>query len=76
MIECDEIITVMDIVSTKMRKTIAKNIRSTASVNFQSKKVRDFCILHTVLLVAILLLVIIIICYYYAKKKDINALTI
>ena len=76
MIECDETITVMNIVSTKMTNTIATNFTSTASINCQSKKVRDCYILHRVLLVIILLLMIIIICYYYAKQKCINALTI
>ena len=76
MIECDEIITVMDIVSTKMTNTIATNVTSTASINFHSKKVTDCYILDTVLLVIILLLIINIICYYYAKRKGINALTI
>ena len=43
-IECDEIITVMDIVSTKKINTIAANVTSTASINCHSKKVRDiFC---------------------------------
>ena len=67
--ECDEIIIVMDIVSTKMTNTIAANITSTPSINCYSKKVRYCHILHTVLLVIILLLIIIIICYYYAKQK-------
>ena len=75
MIECDEIITVMDIVSTKMTNTIATNVTSTTSINCHSKKVRDCNILHTVLLVIILLLLIIM-CYNSAKRKDINALTI
>ena len=48
MIEWDEIISVMDIVSTKMTNTIAKNVTSTASINCHSKKVRDCYILHTV----------------------------
>ena len=69
MIECDEITTVMDIVSTKMTNTIETNVTITASINCHSKKVRDCYILHTVLLVIILLLIIIIICYHYAKKK-------
>ena len=47
-IEWDEIISVMDIVSTKMTNTIAKNVTSTASINCHSKKVRDCYILHTV----------------------------
>ena len=48
MIDWDEIISVMNIVSTKMTNTIAKNVTSTASINCQSKKVRDCYILHTV----------------------------
>ena len=71
MIECDEIITVMDIVSKKTTNIIATNITSTALINCHNKKVRDCYILHTVLLV-ILLLLIIIICYYYAKQKVIK----
>ena len=43
-----EIITVMDIVSTKMTNIIATNITSTASINCQSKKVRDcYLFLHS-----------------------------
>ena len=48
-IECDEIITVMDTVSTKITNTIATNVTSTASINCHSKKVIDCSILHTVL---------------------------
>ena len=63
MIECDEIISVMDIVSTKMTNTIATNV----SINYHNKKLKykiDICyILHTVLLVIILLLTTIIIIY-------------
>ena len=66
--ECDEIIIVLDIVSTKKKNTIATNNTSTPLINCHSKKVRDFYILHTVLLTIILLLIIII-CYYYAKQK-------
>ena len=62
--ECDEIISVMDIVSTK--KTY---IKCTASVNCHSINVRDCYILHKVLLTIILLLIIIIFCYHYAKQK-------
>ena len=78
--KCDEIIIVIDIVSTKKTNTIATkkktntiaaNVTSTASINCHSKKVRHYSILHTVLLVIILLLIIIIICYYYSKQKDI-----
>ena len=65
--ECDEIIIVMDNVSTK--KAIVTNVTSTASINCRSKKLKDCYILHTVLSTVILLLVIIIICYHYAKQK-------
>ena len=68
--ECDEIIIVMNNVSTK--KTIATNVTSTVSVNCHSIKVKDCYNLHTVLLAIILLLIIIvIICYHYGKQKDI-----
>ena len=69
MTECDEIIIVMDNVSTKKTNTITTNVASTASINCHSKKVRGYYILHTVLLVIILLLIITIICYHYAKQK-------
>ena len=72
MIECDKIISVMDIASTKMTNTIATN----ATKNCHSKKVRDCYILHTVLLVIILPLMTTITCYHYAKQKSIDALTI
>ena len=72
MIVCDEIIAVMDIVSTKNTNTIATNVTSTASINFRSKKVRDCYIFHLVLLVIILLLIIIIICYYAKQKGSIQ----
>ena len=49
MTECDKIISAMDIVSTK--KT---NVTSTPSINCHGIKVKDFYILHTVLLVIIL----------------------
>ena len=69
MTECDEIIIVMNNVSTK--KTIATTVTSTASANCRSIKVRDCYILYTVLLAIILLLIITIICYHYAKQKGI-----
>ena len=53
----------MDIASTKMTNTIARNV----SKNSHSKKVRykvDFYILCTFLLIIILLLIITIICYH------------
>ena len=62
----DEIISVMDIVSTKKTK-----ITNTAPINSHSIKVRDCYILHTVLLAVILLLIIIIFCYHYVKQKGI-----
>ena len=71
MIESGEIVTVMDIVSTKEADPIATNVTSTASINCHSKKVRDCYILHTVLLAITLLLIIIIICYHYAKQGTI-----
>ena len=37
-IECDEIIIAMDIVSTKKTNTIETNVTSTSSINFHSKK--------------------------------------
>ena len=69
MSKCDEIIFVMDIVSTKKIDTIAKNVTSTASISCHSKKVRDCYILHIVLLTIILLLIIAIICYCYGKQR-------
>ena len=77
MTECDEVIIVMGIgstkktnsIATKKTNTVATNITSTASINYHSKKLRDCYILHTVLLVIILLLISIFICYYYAKQK-------
>ena len=78
-ITCDEIISVMKIVSTKMTNTIGTNVTK----NCRSQKVRHkfYCyILHTVLLGIILLLIITIICYHYAKhrskQKSIDVLTI
>ena len=74
--ECDEIIIVMDIASTKKTNTIATkktntiatNVTSIASINCRKEKVRDCYILDTVLLVIILLLIIVIICYYVEQK--------
>ena len=65
--DCDELIIVMDISTTKKTNTIARNVLSTASINCRSNKVRDCYIFHTFLLAIILLLIIIIICYFYAK---------
>ena len=69
--ECDEIVIVMDNLSTKKTYTITVNVTSTASINCHSKKVRECYILHTVLLAIILILIFAIICYHYAKQKGI-----
>ena len=71
MITCDEIKTVMDVVSTKTTNAIAANVTSAASINCLSKKEKFCYILHTFQLVIILPLKIIIICYYYEKQKRI-----
>ena len=52
-VTCNEIVIVMDILSTKNPNTIATNVTSTVSINCHTKKVRDCYILHTVLLVII-----------------------
>ena len=57
-------ISVLDIVSTKMTNTIATNVTKN-----HNKKVEDCYVLHTVLLVNILLLIINIVCYHYAKQN-------
>ena len=67
--DCDKIVIVIDIISTKKTNTIATNVTSTASINWHSNIVRDCYILHTVLLVIILILASTIICFYYAKEK-------
>ena len=36
--ECDEVIIILDIVSTKKTNTIATNVTNTASINCHSKK--------------------------------------
>ena len=74
-IECDELITVMDIVSAKKTNAIGTNVMSTASINCHRKKVRDCYILHSVLLVITLLLIICIICCHYVKQKNVDELT-
>ena len=49
MTECDDVIFVMDNVSTKKTNTVATKIASNASINCHSKNVRDCHVLHTVL---------------------------
>ena len=61
MTQYNEIIIFMDSLSTKKVNTIAAKVTSTASINWHSKKVRDYFILRTVLLAIILLLIITII---------------
>ena len=56
----------------KLTNTLAAKVTKSC----HSKKVRDYYILHTVLLAIILLLIIAILYYYYAKQKCIEALTI
>ena len=68
-IVCDEIMSVMDFVLTKMINATATNI----STNCHNKKIKykvDCYILHTVLLVIILLLIITIFCYLYSKNRS------
>ena len=62
---CDEVIVVMENLSTKKA-----NVMSTAPTNCPSRKVRNFQILHTVLLVIILLLIITIFRYHYGKQNE------
>ena len=75
----ERIMSVIDIVLTKMANTISTNV----SIYPHSKNVRyktDCDFLHTVFLVVILLLIITLIYYHYAKhgpkQKGIDALTI
>ena len=65
MTNCDEIIVVMKNLLTKKA-----NVTSTAPTNWPSRKVRNFQILHTVLLVIILLLIITIFRYHYGKQNE------
>ena len=73
MIVRDEIITVMDIVLTKMTNAITANDTINASITCHSEKVRckiDCQSLHTILLEIILILIITIICYHYEKHRS------
>ena len=70
--ECDEIVIIMDIVSTKKTNTIATknaNVTSTASIKYHSQKVRDCYILLRVLLAIILILIITITAITVQNKK-------
>ena len=79
MIPCDEIRSVIDILSTKITDTIPANV-SISSDNKKVRKKTDCFILHAVLLVIVLLLITSIICDHYtrhrSKQKIIDALTI
>ena len=68
MTECDEIIIVMDAITTKKTNVKATKFASTTSVNCYSKKSKRCYILHTFLLAIILLLIITITCYHYEQK--------
>ena len=77
-ITCNEIISVMDIVSAKTTNTTAANV----SINSNDRKGKykiDCYILHIILLAIILLSITTIICYHYArhrsKQKNIDGLT-
>ena len=68
---CDEIISVMHTVSTKITDPIAANVMSTASIKYQSKKSKRLLYFARipVSLVIIFLLIISIICYHYPKHR-------
>ena len=72
-IKCNEIINVMDSLSTNVTNTVPITVTSTVSISSNDKKVRykmDYYILHTVLIVVILLFIIANIYYYYAKHRS------
>ena len=54
--DCDEIVIALDNLLAKKTNTIATNVTSAASINWHSKKVRHWYILHTVLLAIILIM--------------------
>ena len=75
----DEIIYVMDIVSTKTTNALPENVTSTTLTNCDDKKViykLNCYIPHIIFLMILLPLIITIICYHYAQQKDIDALTL
>ena len=47
MTKCDEIVIVMNNLSTKKTNTLTTNVTSTASINCHRKKIRDCYILHS-----------------------------
>ena len=68
LIKCDEIVSVVDIVSTKITNVVATNV----SINSDDRKgdIKMIAIFCIVLLVIILLLIITIICYHFAKHRS------
>ena len=67
--KCDEIVIVMNNLSTKKINTITRNVTSTALINWHSKRVRESYILHTVLLIMVTLLIAVSICCYLIKYR-------
>ena len=71
---CDEIINVVNSLSTNMTNAISANFTSTVSINFDDKKVtceENNCIIHTISLVIICLLLLVVVsisCYYYYTR--------
>ena len=63
--QCDKIVIVMHIASTKKTNTITTKKANTIATLYH--KVRDCYILHNVLWLIILILKIIIMCYFYVK---------
>ena len=70
MTDCDEVVIVTDIVSTKKANTVATLARSIASINCHIKNVRGYYNLHNLLVIILLLIIVIIYCDY-AKQKSI-----
>ena len=68
-IKCDEIVIVINNLSTKKINTITTNVTSTALINWHSKKVRESYILHTVFLITVTLLIAVSICCYLIKYQ-------
>ena len=57
----------MNDISRKKTNTITTNVTTTALINCHSKKVRDYYILHTVLLIATTSLIAVSLCCYLIK---------
>ena len=73
-IVCDEIINVLDKVSTNLANNIPTNVTSTTSINSDNEKVRHRmdCYIHTISLVIISLFILLVAisvdCYYYTRR--------